>query len=68
VSSGQLTLKSYLSFRKEGKMAKTRVFALVLQLETLDLLFVDRKIMNYEIRAVVELKLACGTILGFKAE
>jgi hypothetical protein len=41
------------------------VFASVPQGEAFDLLFVDGKATNDEIRAVAKLKLTRGTILGF---
>jgi hypothetical protein len=65
VSGGRLALTSYLSFLKEGQKAKTRVFLSVRQREAFDLLFVNGKATNDEIRAVAKLKLMRGTILGF---
>jgi hypothetical protein len=44
------------------------VFALVHQREAFDLLFIDGKATNDKIRAVVELKLLHGTVLGSKAD
>jgi hypothetical protein len=57
-----------VSFEKEGQKAKIRVFSSVHQREVFDLLFVDGKATNDEIRMVAKLKLAHGTILGFKAD
>jgi hypothetical protein len=47
---------------------KARRFSSVHQKETFDLLFVNGKATNNEIRAVVELKLWHGTVLGSKAD
>jgi hypothetical protein len=47
---------------------KTRGFSSVHQREAFDLLFVDGKATNNEIRAVVELKLLHGTVLASKAD
>jgi hypothetical protein len=68
VSGGRLALTSYLSFLKEGQKAKTRVFLSVRQREAFDLLFVNGKVTNDEIGAVVELKLLHCTVLGCKAD
>jgi hypothetical protein len=47
---------------------KTRRFSSVHQTEAFDLLVVDGKATNDEIRAVVELKLLHGMVLGSKAD
>jgi hypothetical protein len=55
-----------LSFGKDGQKVKIRVFSSVHQREAFDLLFIDGKATNDEIRAIAKLKLAHSTILGFK--
>jgi hypothetical protein len=57
-----------LSFRYERQRVKTSRFSSVHQRETFDLVFVNKKATNDEIRVVAELKLLHGTVLGSEAD
>jgi hypothetical protein len=69
VRGGQLAPISNSNYGKKGQKAKqvcllgtsTKSFGFIFS-------FIDRKIMNDEISAVVKLKLAHGMILGYRAD
>jgi hypothetical protein len=65
---GQVALMSYQALERKGKRWKYGCSVRYLRKKLFDLLFVDGKATNDEIRTVAKLKLKRGTILGFMVD